>query len=116
MLSAVASALVPGRWVTGYVTGGDGKRLRYHLNGLRVFVLVMGAYAVLGATHGIPWDFFYLHRWSLLGTAFVIGLVFTFAIVLPAASLTVPAIVAAPDRRTTSMRSGVLPATVKPES
>lgn len=78
--------VVPGQWVTGYVKGDDGKLLRYHLNGLRVFVLVLGAYAALAATHVIPWDFFYLHRWTMLGTAFVVGLIFTFAIVLPAPS------------------------------
>jgi protein-S-isoprenylcysteine O-methyltransferase Ste14 len=78
--------VVPGRWVIGYVKGDDGQLLRYHLNGLRVFVLVVGAYAALGATHVIPWDFFYLQRWYLLGTAFVVGLVFTCAIVLRAPS------------------------------
>jgi delta14-sterol reductase len=78
--------VVPGQWVTGYVKGDDGKHLRYHLNGLRVFVLVLATYAALAATHVIPWDFFYLHRWSMLGTAFVVGLVFTAAIVLPAPS------------------------------
>jgi protein-S-isoprenylcysteine O-methyltransferase Ste14 len=74
----------PGRWVEGYVVGDDGRTLRYHLNGLRVFVLVIAGYAALAALHVIAWDFVYVHRVEMLVTAVVVGLVFTAAIVLPA--------------------------------
>jgi Delta14-sterol reductase len=78
--------LVPGRWVDGYVTDEYGRTLRYHLNGLRVFVLVIAGYAALAATDVIAWDFVYLHRVEMLITAIVVGLGFTAAIVLPAPS------------------------------
>jgi protein-S-isoprenylcysteine O-methyltransferase Ste14 len=70
--------IVPGRWVPGYV------RERYHLNGLPVFIVSLALYAGLAYAKLIPWDLFYQQRWTMLGTAFVVGLIFTFAIVLPA--------------------------------
>src|SRR5262245_17721926 len=80
----VLYAIVPGRWVDGYVTDDTGRRLRYYLNGLRVFVLIVGAYAGLAAAGAIEWNVFYLHRVAMLVTAIAVGLVFTAAIVLPA--------------------------------
>jgi delta14-sterol reductase len=77
-------AVLPGRWVEGYARDASGQRLRYHLNGLLVFAVVVGAYCALAASGIIGWDFIYAHRVSMLGTAFVVGLAFTFAIVLPA--------------------------------
>ena len=76
-------ALLPGRWTEGYVFDATGHRLRYHLNGLLVFAVVVGGYLALAASGALPWDFFYLHRVPMLATAFVVGLVFTLAIVLP---------------------------------
>jgi protein-S-isoprenylcysteine O-methyltransferase Ste14 len=96
MLSGVAALLaiyaavfalyviVPGRWVDGYVTDDAGRVLRYRLNGLRVLVVVAAAWVALGASGALAWDFLYEVRWSLAITAVVVGLVFTFAIVLPA--------------------------------
>ena len=72
------SLVVPGRWVQGYV------RERYHLNGLRVFIVVVAAWVALCSYRVLPWDFFFVHRWEMLATATVVGLVFTLAIVLPA--------------------------------
>jgi protein-S-isoprenylcysteine O-methyltransferase Ste14 len=80
----VLYVIVPGRWVDGYVTGSDGRPLRYHLNGLIVFVLVIGVWAALAWRGVIAWDALYPLRWHLLGTAFVVGMIFTFAVVLPA--------------------------------
>jgi delta14-sterol reductase len=75
---------LPAREVEGYVRDDSGRRLRYRLNGLRVFAFVIAGYAAL-ATHGfIPWDLFYRERFAMLATAFVLGLLFTCAIVLPA--------------------------------
>jgi hypothetical protein len=79
-------ALVPGRWVTGYAQSAAGTRLRYRLNGLRVLVVVAGVYAALVMAGALPADFFYLHRFTMLATAFMTGLVFTAAVVLPAPS------------------------------
>jgi Ergosterol biosynthesis ERG4/ERG24 family len=76
--------VVPGRWVPGYVVGADGLRLRYHLNGLRVFLIVVSGYLALAASGIIAWDVFYLHRVEMAATAVVVGLIFTCAIVLPA--------------------------------
>ncbi len=76
---------VPGRWVTGYVTGDSGEKLRYRLNGLRVLVATIVLWA--GACWGgfLAWDAFYVDRWELAAGACLVGLVFTLAIVLPAA-------------------------------
>ncbi|HXC50051.1 MAG TPA: DUF1295 domain-containing protein [Candidatus Limnocylindrales bacterium] len=76
---------VPGRWVTGYVTGENGEKLRYRLNGLRVLAAAIVLWA--GACWGgfLAWDAFYVHRWELAAGACLVGLIFTLAIVLPAA-------------------------------
>jgi delta14-sterol reductase len=76
--------VVPGRWVEGYVTDDAGRPLRYHLNGLRVFLLVVGGAVALAALGVVPADFIHVHRVEMLVTAVVVGLVFTAAIVLPA--------------------------------
>jgi protein-S-isoprenylcysteine O-methyltransferase Ste14 len=73
--------IVPGRWIDGYVRGPDGKPLRYHLNGLRVFAVVVGLYALAGWRGLIAWDAFFVERWSMAASACAIGLVFTLAIV-----------------------------------
>jgi protein-S-isoprenylcysteine O-methyltransferase Ste14 len=75
---------LPGRWVDGYVRDAQDRPLRYHLNGLQVFAVVLAIYVALAATGTIAWDVFYIHRVEMLATAIVIGLAFTLAIVLPA--------------------------------
>lgn len=79
----ILHAVVPGRWVDGYVTDAQGVRLQYHLNGLSVFTLVIAGYCALAATGVIAWDIFYQQRWYMLATANAIGVLFTLAIVLP---------------------------------
>ena len=79
-------ALLPARVVEGYVSDAAGKPLRYRLNGLGVAAVVVAGYLALAATGVIAWDFFYVHRWVMLATAFCVGLVFSFAIVLGAPS------------------------------
>src|SRR5687768_6042650 len=71
LIVLVLHVIVPARTVKGYV------RERYHLNGLRVFILCVGAYVTW-----MPLDFFYVHRFETLATAFVVGLVFSFVVVL----------------------------------
>jgi delta14-sterol reductase len=77
--------VVPARWVDGYVRDpATGAPLRYRLNGLRVFVLVIAGWALAGATGVLPWELFYVHRWEMAAGACVLGLIFTLAVVLPA--------------------------------
>jgi protein-S-isoprenylcysteine O-methyltransferase Ste14 len=81
----VLHLIVPGRWVDGYVRDERGAPLRYRLNGLRVMAITVGLYFVGGALGLYPWDYLYLHRWEAAATACALGLIFTAAIVLPAA-------------------------------
>jgi delta14-sterol reductase len=74
---------VPGRVVEGYVKDAEGRPLRYRLNGLLVFALIVGLYFTLGHFRLWRWDFLYLHRWETLAAAFAVGIAFTLAIVLP---------------------------------
>ncbi len=79
-----AHRILPAREVTGYVKGADGAPLRYRLNGLLVMVLSVAAWAAVGASGLLPWDALYQHRVEVAAGAFVLGLGFTLAIVLPA--------------------------------
>jgi len=81
----VLHLIVPGRWVKGYVRDGSGEPLRYRLNGPRVLAITLGLYALAGLLGLAPWDYLYIHRWTALAAACAAGLVFTAAIVLPAA-------------------------------
>ncbi|MFZ5438507.1 MAG: DUF1295 domain-containing protein [Myxococcota bacterium] len=76
--------VVPGRWVDGYVTDASGKKLRYHLNGLRVFFLTIAAWVGACAAGLLPWDAFYVHRWEMAASACGLGLVFSAIIVFTA--------------------------------
>jgi delta14-sterol reductase len=77
--------LVPARWVDGYVRDErTGKPLRYRLNGLGIIVLVVLLFGGACRYGGLPWDFFWLHRWEGLAGACTLGLAFTFAIVFTA--------------------------------
>jgi len=80
----VLYVVLPGRWVEGYVRDASGRPLRYHLDGLFVFGVVIATYVALAARGVIAWDVLYGYRWELVATAIAVGLVFTFAIVLPA--------------------------------
>jgi hypothetical protein len=87
VVAAVVLALhlvLPARWVDGYVRDASGKPLRYRLNGLSVFAAVVLLYAAACRYAGLPWDFFFLHRWESLHGACTLGLVLTFAIVFTA--------------------------------
>ncbi len=77
---------LPGRWVDGYALDpATGRPFRYRLNGLRVLLVVVAAYAAACLLGWIPWEIFYLVRWQMAAGACALGLVFTLAIVLPAA-------------------------------
>jgi len=80
----ILNAVMPGRWVTGYVTKeGSNEKLRYRLNGLVVLFTVAGIWFLLGYLQLMPWNWLYLHRWQGLVGAVVFGLIFSFALVLP---------------------------------
>lgn len=76
--------VVPARWVDGYVTGADGKKLRYRLNGLRVYVLTVAAWFGVCRLGWLDWGAFYVHRWEMIFSACVLGLLFSAAIVFTA--------------------------------
>ncbi len=80
------NAWLPGRWVEGYVRDeATGQPLRYHLNGLPVFGVTVGLWALTCWVGLLPWDALYLERWAMAGSACVFGLLFSLALVLPAA-------------------------------
>ncbi|MEW6433944.1 MAG: DUF1295 domain-containing protein [Myxococcota bacterium] len=84
LVITVLMLVVPGRWVDGYVVNPEtGKPHRYRLNGLRVLILTVAAWALACRRGWLAWDAFYVHRWEMLAGAFVLGLLFTVAIVLP---------------------------------
>jgi delta14-sterol reductase len=75
--------LVPAQRTLGYVRDAAGAPLRYRLNGLYVLLVVVALWAA-AARWGLPWDLFYVERWSMAAGACAVGLVFTLAMVLPA--------------------------------
>src|SRR4051812_10524530 len=81
----VLHLVVPARWVDGYVRDRvTGSPLRYRLNGLRVFVVVVALYLLLAWLGWIAWDLFWTYRWAMAVGACALGLLFTFVIVLTA--------------------------------
>lgn len=80
----VLNAIVPGRWVIGYVTKtGTDEKLKYRLNGLLVLFITLATWAGLCYTGILPWDWFYTVRWAALFGSIFFGLVFSFALVIP---------------------------------
>ncbi len=80
----VLHVLLPARTVRGYVTGDNGEKLTYRLNGLRVLAVTLLAYYGLDHFGVLPRDFLWDHRWEALAGACALGLAFTFAVVLGA--------------------------------
>ena len=84
MLIFILNAILPGRWVTGYITKpGSTEKMRYHLNGIFVFFSVILIWFFLGYFKIVPFDWLYNYRWYGLAGAFVFGVMFSLAIVLP---------------------------------
>jgi protein-S-isoprenylcysteine O-methyltransferase Ste14 len=81
----VLHLVVPARHVDGYVIDPrTQKPYRYRLNGLVVYVLTIGLWALACSRGWLAWDFFYTTRWEGLIGACALGLLFTLAVVLPA--------------------------------
>jgi delta14-sterol reductase len=77
--------VLPARAVEGYVRDPrSGEPLRYRLNGPLVLVAAVALWALAGRSRLLPWDWLYNHRWSALAGACAIGLLFSFAMLLPA--------------------------------
>lgn len=80
----ILNAIVPGRWVKGYVTKeGSNDPLKYRLNGLYVLIIMISIWLGLGYLDLMPWDYLYQVRWYGLAGAISFGLVFSLAIVIP---------------------------------
>ncbi len=78
------NALLPGRWVTGYIRKKDSaEKMQYHLNGILVFCLIVLCWFVLGYLRIVPYDWLYSYRWQGLTGACVYGVIFSLALVLP---------------------------------
>jgi delta14-sterol reductase len=78
--------LIPVAPTEGYVHDDDGNLLTYRLNGLRVFLVTIALWLAACSLGLLPWDLWWTVRWESLLGAFVLGWLFTFWIVLPAAS------------------------------
>ena len=81
----VLQAWLPARRVVGYAADrATGEPLHYRLNGLWVFLIVVGGFAA-GAAGGLwAWDLFYRMRWEGALSACLLGLGFTALVVLSA--------------------------------
>jgi hypothetical protein len=54
----ILNAILPGRWVAGYITRPDSnEKMRYHLNGIFVFIVPLFAWFVLGYLKIMPFGF-----------------------------------------------------------
>jgi delta14-sterol reductase len=80
----ILNAVLPGRWVTGYVTKpNSSEKLRYRLNGILVLFVSVLVWFLLGYYEIVGWDWLYRYRWVSLVGACTFGLIFSFALVLP---------------------------------
>lgn len=83
ILIFVLNTLLPGRWVTGYVTRSNSNdKLRYRLNGLQVFFTVILVWFLLGHFNIVPFDWLYVNRWYCLSGACLSGIIFSLAVVV----------------------------------
>ena len=81
----VLSLWLPAQRVEGYITDPEtGAPQIYYLNGLRVLLAMVSIGALLVWGGWFSWSWLYLFRWELLAGAFVLGIVYTLYLVLPA--------------------------------
>jgi len=75
---------LPGRRLTGYVRHSQtGELLKYRLNGRLVLIISMALWFLLGYMGWVSYDWLYTIRWYSLAGAFILGLIFSFLMVLP---------------------------------
>ncbi len=78
---------LPARKVVGYVRDPlTNKLLEYRLNGPLVLGTLALLWVVTAGTGVFAWDWLYVHRWSGLAGSCVLGLAFSFAMILSAPS------------------------------
>jgi Ergosterol biosynthesis ERG4/ERG24 family len=83
VLIFILNALLPGRWVTGYINKTNStEKMRYHLNGLLVFFTVVLIWYLSGYLNIVPFDWLYNYRWYGLAGAFLFGIIFSLSVVL----------------------------------
>lgn len=83
------NALVPGRWVDGYVKDpSTGRPLRYRLNGLLILLLCVIGWFFACRAGLLEWTALYDHRWELVVSACVTGLIASAVIVFTAKPVT----------------------------
>jgi delta14-sterol reductase len=79
----VLNALLPGRWVTGYITKpNSSEKMRYHLNGFSVFSILVLIWSLSGYFNIVPFDYLYNHKWYGWAGAFTLGTCFSLVVVL----------------------------------
>jgi protein-S-isoprenylcysteine O-methyltransferase Ste14 len=84
LLIFLLNAILPGRWVSGYITKPDStEKVRYHLNGIFVFAVLLMIWFGLGYFRILPFDWLYTFRWYGLAGACALGLLFSLIVVLP---------------------------------
>lgn len=80
----ILNALLPGRWVIGYVTKENSdEKLRYRLNGILVFFVMLLLWIGLCYNGYLRWDWLYEYRWYGAIGAIVFGLIFSLILVMP---------------------------------
>jgi protein-S-isoprenylcysteine O-methyltransferase Ste14 len=85
LLIFLLQLVVLGRWVVGYATrAGTSDKLRYHLNGLQILILVVLGWMGLCYSGMMAWDWFYTYRWEGLIGAVSLGIVFSLVMVVGA--------------------------------
>ncbi len=78
------NAALPGRWVNGYINKPNStEKMRYRLNGLAVFSVMILLWFLSGYFGIVPYDWLYNYRWYGLTGAFILGIIFTLSVVLP---------------------------------
>jgi delta14-sterol reductase len=78
------NTMLPGRWVTGYINkNNSAEKMKYHLNGIFVFLVLVLIWVMLGGFKIIPFDWLYTYRWFSLAGACTLGIIFSLAVVMP---------------------------------
>jgi delta14-sterol reductase len=76
--------ILPGRKMKGYVRHDQsGEVLNYRINGIIVLIASVLLWLLLGFMNWVPFDWLYHVRWESLAGALVMGLLFSFIMVLP---------------------------------
>ena len=78
------NAVLPGRRVVGYASDAKGDKLKYRLNGWLVFLVTVFLWVGVCYVGWMDWTWLYHTRYYGLAGAFIFGMLFSLALVLPA--------------------------------